>query len=127
MLLGDQGSQWFNSLQLTKDNEKFNISNHTISISVKDDITFDYVYSILKQMDLKQFNRDSAMIPEINYRMFINYEIPLPSIKIQTEIISEFNKIKEIIKSKEIRIDNLKKEIIILKKNSLMKVLTNKL
>tara|TARA_Y100000389_G_scaffold68167_1_gene64602 strand:+ start:5790 stop:8060 length:2271 start_codon:yes stop_codon:yes gene_type:complete len=127
MLLGDQGSQWFNSLQLTKNNEKFNISNHTISISVKDDINFDYIYSLLKHMDLKQFNKDSAMIPEINFRKFSNHEIPLPSTEIKNEIINELNKKDEIIKSNELTIDNLKKQNVSLKKNSLMEVLTNKL
>lgn len=110
MLLGDQGSQWFNSLQLTNTEEKYNISNHTINISVKDDIHFDYVYYILKSFDLKQFNKDSAMIPEINFNRFKDFKIPLPSLEIQEKIVEELSIIETNIKSIETRIKQLKEE-----------------
>ena len=110
MLLGDQGSQWFNSLQLTNTEEKYNISNHTINILVKDDINFDYVYYILKSFDLKQFNKDSAMIPEINFNRFKDFKIPLPSLEIQEKIVEELSIIETNIKSIETRIEQLKEE-----------------
>jgi len=110
MLLGDQGSQWFNSLQLTDTEEKYNISNHTINITVNDGINFDYVYYILKSLDLKKFNKDSAMIPEINFDRFKNFKIPLPSIEIQEKIVEELSIIETNIKSIETRIKQLKIE-----------------
>ena len=110
MLLGDQGSQWFNSLQLTDTEEKYNISNHTINISVKDEINFDYVYYILKSLDFKKFNKDSAMIPEINFDRFKDYKIPLPPLEIQEKIVEELSMIETNIKSIETRIKQLKEE-----------------
>jgi type I restriction-modification system DNA methylase subunit len=110
MLLGDQGSQWFNSLQLTGTEEKYNISNHTINISVKGDKYFDYVYYVLKSFDLKQFNKDSAMIPEINFNRFKDFKIPLPSLEIQEKIVEGLSMIETNIKSIETRIKQLKEE-----------------
>lgn len=110
MLLGDQGSQWFNSLQLTDTEEKYNISNHTINISVKDDIHFDYIYYVLKSFDLKQFNKDSAMIPEIYFNRFKDFKIPLPSLEIQEKIVEELSMVETNIESIETRIKQLKEE-----------------
>jgi type I restriction enzyme S subunit len=111
MLLGDQGSQWFNSLQLTDNEVKYNISNHTINISVKDEINFDYVYYVLKSLDLKKFNKDSAMIPEINFDRFKDYKIPVPSPEIQEKCIQIYQQKESFINSIDDKIESEKKYI----------------
>ena len=111
MLLGDQGSQWFNSLQLTNTEEKYNISNHTINISVNNDINFDYIYYVLKSFDLKQFNKDSAMIPEINFNIFKDFKIPIPSSEIQEQCIKIYQEKANFIQSIEEETESHKKYI----------------
>ena len=64
----------------------------------------------LKFFDLKQFNKDSAMIPEINVNRFKDFKIPLPSLEIQAKIVEELSMIETNIKSIETRIKQLKEE-----------------
>jgi type I restriction-modification system DNA methylase subunit len=105
ILLGDQGSQWFNSLHFTDMIEKYNISNHTINISCKDIINIDYLYYLLKFLDLKNFNKDCAMIPEINFNKFKDFKIPVPSPEIQEQCIQIYQEKETFIQSIDDKIE----------------------
>ena len=80
ILLGDQGSQWFNSLKYMNKNYKFYASNHTLIIKNKSNIKLEYLYYYYLFTDLKKFNKDSAMIAELNKKNLNNQKFHyLPS------------------------------------------------
>ena len=109
ILIGDQGSQWFNSIRLI--NNKIFASNHTVVINPKDEnINIHYIYVLLLFTDLKQFNKESKMIPEINIINFSNFKIPLPSLEVQQQIVDELTNVDEHIQILNKRIELLKKE-----------------
>ena len=108
ILLGDQGSQWFNSVK--KCDNKFYASNHTLVINPLDDSIYNYIYLYLKFTNLKRFNKDSAMIPEINIDKFKKHKIPLPSLELQQQIVDELSQIETSIETIESRIAQLKRE-----------------
>lgn len=109
ILLGDQGSQWFYSLRLV--NGKFYPSNHTIVIKNKENISINYLYYYLLFNDLKQFNKHSAMIPEILKDKFIEHKIPLPSLEVQEQIVKELDNLQTEIVSQQKHIESLKKQL----------------
>lgn len=109
ILLGDQGSQWFNSLKTITG--KIFASNHTLVIKPKiENCSYNYLYYHLKNIDLKRFNKDSAMIPEINLNRFNTFKIPLPSPEVQQQIVDELSLLETSIQTIETRLSQLKME-----------------
>lgn len=108
ILLGDQGSQWFNSVK--KCDNKFYASNHTLVFNPGDKCIYDYIYLYLNFKTLKRFNKDSAMIPEINLDKFKKHKIPLPSLEVQQQIVDELSQIETSIETIESRISQMKRE-----------------
>lgn len=69
-------------------------NNHILSVKDKSKIIFDFLYILLEICGQKLY-KQGQQYPQFDTNIFYSFKIPLPSLKIQKQIVAECEKIEE--------------------------------